>query len=222
MGEYEGSIFTIGSPDIDVMFSDKLPSLQTVKEYYEISYQDYGVLMFHPVTTEYEELARYADNLVRAVVGSKLNYIVVFPNNDYGSDTILKAYEAFKNHPNFRVFPSIRFEYFLVLIKNASFLIGNSSAGIREAPYYGLPSINIGSRQNNRAMNDSIINCGYEQADIEDAIDKALNQEHVDSSFQFGSGNSAQLFIAELSKESFWQIPKQKLFNDIIPASGQQ
>ena len=222
MGEYEGSIFTIGSPDIDVMFSDKLPSLQTVKDYYEIPYQDYGVLMFHPVTTEFEELARYADNLVRAVVGSKLNYIVVFPNNDYGSDTILKAYEAFKNHPNFRVFPSIRFEYFLVLIKNASFLIGNSSAGIREAPYYGLPSINIGSRQNNRAMNDSIINCGYEQADIEDAIDKALNQEHVDSSFQFGSGNSAQLFIAELSKESFWQIPKQKLFNDIIPVSGQQ
>ncbi|TCO06856.1 UDP-N-acetylglucosamine 2-epimerase [Natronoflexus pectinivorans] len=218
MGELEDAIFTIGSPDIDVMFSDNLPKLEKVKEYYEIPFSQYGVLMFHPVTTEYEALAQYADNLVKAVMKSNINYVVVYPNNDWGSDIILKAYETFTNQPNFRVFPSIRFEYFLVLIKNAKFLIGNSSAGIREAPYYGLPSINIGTRQNNRALNDSIINCGYGQSDIEKAIQDALVQKHIDSSYQFGSGNSAQLFINELSKEAFWDIPKQKLFHDIVPA----
>ncbi|ASB48305.1 UDP-N-acetylglucosamine 2-epimerase [Alkalitalea saponilacus] len=218
MGELEDSIFTIGSPDIDVMFSDDLPKIEKVKEYYEIPFSKYGVLMFHPVTTEYEELAQYAENLVEAVVKSNLNYVVVYPNNDWGSDIILKAYESFKSHPNFKIFPSIRFEYFLVLIKNAKFMIGNSSAGIREAPYYGLPSVNIGTRQNNRALNDSIINCGYGQSDIENAIQEALVQDVVDASFQFGSGNSAQLFINELSKEGFWDRPKQKLFHDIVPA----
>ncbi len=215
MGELENSIFTIGSPDIDVMFSDELPPLEEVKKYYEIPFSDYAVLMFHPVTTEYDSLSEYSKNLVNAVVESKLNYVVIYPNNDWGSESILKAYETFKDKDNFKVFPSIRFEYFLVLLKNANFLIGNSSAGIREAPYYGLSSVNIGTRQSNRALNESIINCGYKQAEIEEAIRKALIQEHVDSSFKFGSGNSAQLFIEELSKESFWKIPKQKLFKDI-------
>ena len=51
------------------------------------------------------------------------------------------------------------FEYFLTLLEHSEFIIGNSSAGIREAPYYGIPTINIGSRQRNRAQLPSVINC---------------------------------------------------------------
>lgn len=218
MGELNESIFTIGSPDIDVMFSNNLPSIDEVKSYYNIPFSDYGVLMFHPITTEVEHIERYARELVKATLNSGLNYVVVFPNNDLGSDYILNAYEAFKGNTKYRVFPSIRFEYFLVLLKKARFMIGNSSAGIREAPYYGLPSVNIGTRQNNRALNTGIINCGYEQADIEEAINKALNSGHVDTSAQFGVGNSSELFVDTISKDSFWEIPKQKVFKDILRA----
>ena len=210
------SIFTIGSPDIDVMFSNTLPSIEEVKSYYEIPFSDYGVLMFHPITTEIEHIEQYAREVVKATLNSGLNYVVVFPNNDLGSDYILNAYEAFKGNSKFRVFPSIRFEYFLVLLKKARFMIGNSSAGIREAPYYGLPSVNIGTRQNNRALNSGIINCGYEQADIEKAIVTALKSDKVDTSAQFGVGNSSELFVDTISKNSFWKIPKQKVFKDIL------
>ena len=216
MGELNESIFTIGSPDIDVMFSNTLPSIEEVKSYYEIPFSDYGVLMFHPITTEIEHIEQYAREVVKATLNSGLNYVVVFPNNDLGSDYILNAYEAFKGNSKFRVFPSIRFEYFLVLLKKARFMIGNSSAGIREAPYYGLPSVNIGTRQNNRALNSGIINCGYEQADIEKAIVTALKSDKVDTSAQFGVGNSSELFVDTISKNSFWKIPKQKVFKDIL------
>ncbi len=215
MGEMAETIFTIGSPDIDVMFSNNLPSIDEVKSYYNIPFNEYGVLMFHPITTEVQFIEQYARQLVNAVLNSKLNYVVVYPNNDLGSDSILKAYESFKNNPRFKIFPSIRFEYFLVLLKKARFMIGNSSAGIREAPYYGLPSVNIGTRQNNRALNSGIVNCGYEQVDIEQAINSALKLNHIDTSAQFGVGNSAQLFVETISKESFWNISKQKLFKDL-------
>src|SRR5690606_39196959 len=91
---------------------------------------------------------------------------------DMGSKIILKAYQPLLEHPNFRVFPSIRFEYFLTLLKNASFIIGNSSAGVREAPYYGVPTVNIGTRQNNRVRSSTIINTDYDISNILDSIDQ--------------------------------------------------
>jgi len=149
MGELADNIFMIGSPDVDIMFSDSLPSLEEVKEYYEIPYERYAMLMFHPVTTELHLMQHDAHTLIDVLLEDTNNYIVIYPNNDLGSSFIINEYERFSSQKRFRVFPSLRFEYFLVMLKYCQFIIGNSSAGIREAPYYGVPSINIGSRQNN-------------------------------------------------------------------------
>lgn len=213
MGEVPDSIFVIGSPDVDVMLSDRLPTLDLVKEYYEIKFNNYAVVMFHPVTTELDQILDQANNLVDALIESGKNYVVVFPNNDMGNDYILRSFKRFQNNHHFVVFPSLRFEYFLILLKNAEFIIGNSSAGIREAPYYGLPTINIGSRQNNRSMANHIINTGYGKPEILDAIQKA-GDKVIEPIRHFGEGKSDVLFMNELKKETFWQIPKQKYFLD--------
>jgi UDP-N-acetylglucosamine 2-epimerase (hydrolysing) len=214
MGEVPDSIFVIGSPDVDVMLSDRLPALDLVKEYYEIKFDKFAVVMFHPVTTEFDQIYDQAMNLVDAIIESGKNYVVVYPNNDMGNDYILRAFKKFHNNPNFVLFPSLRFEYFLVLLKNAEFIIGNSSAGIREAPYYGLPTINIGSRQNNRAVAKDIINTNYSKEAILAAIGEAGNMQ-LEPISHFGDGKSDILFMNELQKESFWQIPKQKFFLDL-------
>jgi UDP-N-acetylglucosamine 2-epimerase (hydrolysing) len=83
-----------------------------------------------------------------------------------GSHYIIGAYQKLKDNARFRIFPSLRFEYFLTLLKHAQFIIGNSSAGIREAPYYGIPIINIGTRQQNRAVHADILNVGYDTQSI--------------------------------------------------------
>ena len=156
MGEIPESIFIIGSPDIDIMLSEELPTMEEVRNRYKIQYEDFGILLFHPVTTEINDMFRQAREVVAAVLESGLNYIVIFPNNDEGSQEILLSYEILKNQNKFRLFPSLRFEYFLTLLKNAQIIVGNSSAGIREAPVYGIPVINIGSRQNRRFEHSSL------------------------------------------------------------------
>ena len=215
MGEEEESIFIIGSPDIDIMLSDKLPDLDFVKKRYEINFDKFGILVFHPVTTEYEDIPKQAENLVNAVVESGMNYVVVYPNNDMGSEFILEEYKRFKGNPRFRLFSSIRFENFLVILKNADFIIGNSSAGIREAPYYGTPVINIGNRQHKRSISASILNCGYIPYEITEAINKVKKVARTKTEFDFGTGDSAQIFLEIVKSGSIWEINKQKYFKDI-------
>jgi UDP-N-acetylglucosamine 2-epimerase (hydrolysing) len=214
MGEISGNIYIIGSPDIDVMLSNELPSLDDVKQRYQLSFKDYAVLLFHPVTTEIDDMPQYTKNLVDAIIKSDHNFVIIYPNNDLGSTIILKEYERLKSLNRFRIFPSIRFEYFLVLLKYSKFMIGNSSAGVREAPYYGLPVINIGTRQQNRSSLKDIINVDYSFDQISDAISVApgLRFDKVDL---YGKGNSDELFFSVVSNSGFWDIEKQKQFNDI-------
>ena len=214
MGEVQESIFTIGSPDVDVMFSDALPELAVAKRYYQIDFDVFAIVMFHPVTTEIDQMEQHAIQFVTALLEDNHNYLVVYPNNDLGSRLVLNAYEQLKGNSRFRIIPSLRFEYFLTLLKNAQFIIGNSSAGIREAPYYGIPIINIGTRQQNRAVDAAIINVDYNKESIVKALRsiKTNKIKHVNP--DFGIGNSAHLFLDSLKKSDIWNLNHQKQFRD--------
>lgn len=214
MGEMKSSIFTIGSPDIDIMFSNELPDLKTVKEYYEIDYENFAIAMFHPVTTETNEMEEYAKNFVQALQNDYHNLVIIYPNNDLGSKYIIEEYKKLKNNQRFRIFPSVRFEYFLTLLKNAKFIIGNSSAGIREAPYYGIPIINIGTRQQNRTVNADIINVDYSEKNITKALQTIDLHKVTVLDVNFGEGNSTELFEKVILSEDIWQINHQKQFRD--------
>ena len=214
LGELDTSVYEIGSPDLDVMISENLPTIKQVRSKYQIPFSDYGVLMFHPVTTELAGLKAEIKSIVDAVIMSGKNYVVIYPNNDHGTDIILEEYERFEGLERIRVFPSVRFEYFLVLLKNCMFMLGNSSAGVREAPFYGLPSINLGSRQNNRSTSTSVINVSSGSKRILNAIEGL--KEFTCSPFrEFGEGNSDKLFMDALNGETLWRTSQQKLFNDL-------
>ena len=185
LGEIESSIFVIGSPDFDIMSSKKLPSVNEVKARYDIDFNDYAVLMYHPVTTEISQLETNIKEVITAVENSRKNFVVIYPNNDHGSEIIIKELERLENNERFRVFPSLRFEYFLVLLKNANFIIGNSSAGVREMPFYGKQTINLGSRQNNRSKAESICNIQEKSNLIEAAINN-LHDKSYPSISEYG------------------------------------
>lgn len=215
LGEVSNSIFVIGSPDLDLMASQNLDSIDTVKAYYEVDFDSYAIAMYHPVTTELDNLAEYARAFVDALVQSDENYIVIYPNNDEGSGIVMKEMKRLEKAANFLVFPSIRFEYFLTLMKNSIFIVGNSSAGIREASFYGLPSVNVGSRQRNRFEYPSIINVDNSKEEISKGIKSALEMTAVEPSQHFAGQNSSEKFIDILLSEFTWQILPQKQFNDI-------
>ena len=220
LGELKQNIFTIGSPDLDLMNPEKLPKINDVKKYYDINFDNFAISIFHPVTTEINQLEEDISNYHEALIESNENFIVIYPNNDLGSNLIIKSLSKLRKNKNFKVFPSLRFEYFLTLLSHSKYIIGNSSAAIREAPFYGIPSINVGSRQNNRSSSSTIKNVNCQKNQILNSIYETLNQE-IKKSFkicrenEFGSGNSDKNFLKILRKKSFWKISHQKFFQDL-------
>jgi len=85
LGEFDKSVFILGSPDLDLMNESKLPDAYKVKSYYNIRFSEFAIAMFHPITTEYSSIKIYAKNFVDALIESKINYIVIYPNNDKGA-----------------------------------------------------------------------------------------------------------------------------------------
>lgn len=216
LGERPETIHVIGSPDIDLMMLSSLPDIAEVKHYYDIPFADYGVIIFHPVTTDLADTERSAQAIADAVLESGREHVVIFPNNDEGCELIFSAWKRLENNRLIKLLPSMRVEYFLVMLRNARYLLGNSSAGIRECPVFGVPAINVSTRQTGRANSPCIVNVEGERGQILEAMSGSWsNLERHAPDLVFGAGNSAQLFLEAMGKESFWQVSTQKLFNDI-------
>lgn len=215
MGEINSNIFTIGSPDVDLILRKDLPSIEIAKKRYQINFINYAIAIFHPVTNELYSLKKEINVFVDSIIKSKKNFILIYPNNDNGTNIILDKYKKIKSK-RIKIFPSIRFEYYLSLLKNSNFIIGNSSSGIMEAPYYGIPTIDLGNRQLNRVKLNSVINLSLNQKKITKYINFFSNkkQKYKKTSF-FGKGNSSKKFIQILNKNNIWRNENKKQFNDI-------
>ena len=114
----------------------------------------------------------------------------------------------------FRLIPSMRFLYFSELLRHAKVLVGNSSAGVREAPFFGLPSLDIGTRQNLRNKSNSIFNTtAFEKIEISNFLKTQWGKKYKKDS-SFGVGNSSENFKRILSNSQLWRLPLQKVFFD--------
>ena len=187
----------------------------------EINFENYAISIVHSDTNFLKSLQKDIKIYFQALKKSKKNYIILYPNNDPGSEIILNEIKKInKSNKNFRILPSMRFEYYLTLLKNSKFIIGNSSSGIMEAPICGIPTINIGNRQYRRAKIDSINNCNF---DIDDILSKIkycskIGKKYKKSTF-FGAGNSYNLFQKILNKDNFWKNNYNKQFKDLFFSS---
>lgn len=213
LGESPQRTFKIGSPELDVHSAKTDITLEMVKKRYEIKYKEYGIVIFHPVTSELDTIEQQAKSLFSAIKASKKKFIVILPNNDPGTELIIKVIDSLPKN-QFRIIASMRFNYFSELMKNASLLIGNSSAGVREAPFMGVPSLDIGSRQNKRISSNEIEKCtAFEQAKIKKFIAEKWGLR-VKKSTTFGNGKSTQKFIKIITDKNFWILPMQKTYHE--------
>ncbi|MEL1136134.1 UDP-N-acetylglucosamine 2-epimerase [Desulfitobacterium sp. THU1] len=209
LGESEENIYITGSPDIDIMLSE-LPSINEVKHRYNIEFDEYAILIYHPVTTEAMATEKRILQVLAAVEKSGNNFIVIYPNNDLGSDVIIREIEKLKSNKRYMVFQSLPFEYFLSLLKHSLFIIGNSSAGIREACVYGIPAIDLGTRQQGRYQHSYLRNIQHSQEN-ENEILSCIKQtaRHKCISHYFGNGNSAKHFVDVLKSGRAASVQKK-------------
>ena len=184
-----------------------------IKKRYNIPFEDYGVVLFHPVTSEVDTIGDQAKSLYEELKASNKSFVVISPNNDPGAKKIISAMDILDKH-KFRIIPSMRFAHFSELIRNTSAIIGNSSAGVREAPFLGIPSLNIGARQTNRSNAPSIVNASaFDHHGISNFLNNSWGTRFK-THRAFGVGGAADRFLTIIKDEDFWSGHLQKVFKD--------
>ncbi len=211
LGEAPDRVYNIGSPELDTHARPSGVTIEEVKARYAIPFQEYGIAVFHPVTSEQDNIGAQAKSLFGVLESSGKCFVVIAPNNDPGTEQIFATLEKLPAD-RFRLIPSMRFNYFSELMKNASLMVGNSSAGVREAPFLGLPSLDVGTRQNNRAQASSVSSLSAFDTDrIRQWIDgKWMHRELMSEGF--GRGAASSLFVGIINQPKFWQSAMQKSF----------
>ena len=189
MGEEPWRVFNVGFPAIDLIAAGKFAPAAEIAERYHLDLAKPIVLFTqHPVATEFEEAARQVGPSLRALerLGKEgCQVIVTYPNNDAGGRRIIHAIEEWIKvpRPGVQLHRSLgRFDYHGVLHRGGhgggrGVCAGNSSSGIKETPALGCPAVNIGSRQNERLRAQNVIDAGYEEEAIFEAVQKALFDE---------------------------------------------
>ena len=212
LGESPDRVYNIGSPELDTHARTSGVTIEEVKSRYAIPFDDYGIVIFHPVTSEVDTIGAQAKSLFACLEASGKHFVVIAPNNDPGTDEIFAVIEALPKE-RFRLIPSMRFNYFSELMKNASAMIGNSSAGVREAPFLGLPSLDVGTRQNNRALADSVMVCNALDGEgIRHFLTTCWNKR-LTTDASYGDGQAMGHFVQILGSMDFWNKSDQKVFH---------
>jgi UDP-N-acetylglucosamine 2-epimerase len=170
--------------------------------------------MQHPVTTEYELARNHTSETLYAVRDLGLPTLLFWPNVDAGSDGTSKSIRAFREleQPvNIHFFKNMFPSDFLRLIYNSRCLIGNSSVGIRECSYLGVPVVNIGSRQMGRERGQNVLDAPYDRYAIMDSIKKQLNNGRYVQSKLYGDGG-AGVRISQLLAEVPLKVEKKLMY----------
>ncbi|WP_298247545.1 UDP-N-acetylglucosamine 2-epimerase [uncultured Christiangramia sp.] len=208
LGEDPSKVINTGCPSIDLakqVAQNPELDFDPIKKYggvgAEFSWTNgYMVIMQHPVTTEYEKAKKHIQETLKAVKASGYPAFWFWPNVDAGSDGTsngIRSFRELEKPENIHFFKNMNPIDFLKLMKNAKVLVGNSSAGIRECSYLGVPVINIGNRQNRRNRAQNVTDVDYNELQILSTIRDGINKKHYPPSEMYGSGNSGKM-IAEI------------------------
>jgi UDP-hydrolysing UDP-N-acetyl-D-glucosamine 2-epimerase len=219
MGEDPASVHVTGCPSIDLadevarqpaLDFDPFKKYGGVGERMEVD-GGYLVVMQHPVTTEYEQAREHVSETLHAVKDLDLPVFWFWPNVDAGSDGTSGAIRAFRERekpPRMHFFKNMSPTDFLRLACNSKCMIGNSSVGIRESAYLGIPVVNIGTRQNGRERGDNVIDVGYDRHEIVAAVRRHLKNGSYPPNPLYGAGKAGDA-IARVLAEATLRIEKR-------------
>jgi len=196
LGEESHRVHTVGATYIDFVMQGRFTNNRDVRRMYAIGEEEpYAICIQHPMTLK--ECASYDEAL--SVYGALRDYgirtLVIYPCSDQGYQGTLRALDEFRTVPYFSVHKNIDALDFWGLMDGASFFIGNSSSGLIETPYFGLPSVTVGKRQEGRVRDVNVISCNPVKEDILEAIDKATSYEFrnkIVNNYIFGDGTAGK------------------------------
>ena len=224
LGEEEFRICFSGNPALNNILETKIIDRKKLGEFLDIDIDstEYLVVLKHPLSSEVKNSYEQMDVTMKAIgeftTENKIKVIGIYPNTDPGSYDILKAIDD-NCSENIKFYKTLPREIFVNIMRNAKVLVGNSSMGILEAPFYKLPVVNIGNRQKGRLNAGNVEFVEYDKDQIKKSIEKAFyNKEYRDSvknlQNPYGDGYAHKKIVDFLDKVDLndrkWHI-KRKL-----------
>lgn len=208
MGENPKTIFLSGCPSIDLAkqaFETFQPNVNILQKYGGSGFlldwnQNFIVVLQHPVTTQYNSVDQSIQETIAAIKELKMQTVWLWPNVDAGSDLISKRLRELKasNDNQIRFFRNFKPIDFLHVLLKCRCIVGNSSVGIRECSYLGVPCVNIGDRQSLRERSINVLDVKADCHDIKNAVLQQISRQHYSSSDLYGNGNSSRLIAQTL------------------------
>lgn len=215
LGEQPDYVFNTGCPSIDIAKQISMVNTLTFDPYKRYGgvgakpdlSNGYVVVMQHPVTTEYKDSRRHIEETLAVVSQLTLPVLWFWPNVDAGADGTssgIRAYREYHDLKHIHFFKNMTSEDFLMLLNHSLCLIGNSSVGIRECAYLGVPVVNVGTRQYRRERGTNVIDVPYDHEAIHEAIKQQLKVKKTAQSLVYGDGHAGEKIAAHLD-----QLPLQ-------------
>jgi len=178
MGEDPSNVFVVGAPGLDKILNENLIEPTKLSEKYNLDLSEPILLVIqHPVTTEVEDAPTQIRETLEAISELRYQTILIYPNADAGGRNMIKVIKEYEKYPFIKIFKNIPYKEYLSLMNIVGVMVGNSSSGIIEAPSFGLPVVNIGTRQEGRQRAENVIDVDYDKEEIKAAIKKALYDE---------------------------------------------
>ncbi|HBB52374.1 MAG TPA: UDP-N-acetylglucosamine 2-epimerase (hydrolyzing) [Legionellales bacterium] len=219
MGEDPSSVFNVGAPGLENLKNLDKMSLHDLEDALETDLsRPFFLVTLHPQTVGLESQTALIDELLMALKEFPEHQVIfTFPNADNGGREIIAAIQAFiaQNIDCAKIFVSLGRKKYLNLMRYATLVLGNSSSGIIEAPFFPIPTIDIGNRQNGRLKASSVISCEALQSDIILAIQKAISAEFQavlkTTESLYGYGDTSQTIMDILKQKTLGM--QKKFFN---------
>lgn len=212
MGECKETVHITGCPSIDLaapILKNRALGFDPLRKYGGVGAEldlseGYLVVVQHPVTTEYELARDHINETLKAVNELGIPALWFWPNVDAGSDGTSRGLRAFRESAQPRqmhFFKNMEGTDFLRLLCNSKCLIGNSSVGVRECSYLGVPVVNIGTRQHGRDRGINVLDVDYDREAIKTAVEKHLAAGSYPSDPLYGDGHAGERIAQLLATE---------------------
>lgn len=206
LGENADCIFNVGDCHVDSIVNGEYTNERNVRKKFDVqSDQRLGIVLQHPETMSGRDSYSDMKGTIKAVTSVFDKTIIIYPCSDQGHDGIIRAINEHKDAKSVAIYRNIDATDFLGLLSIASMLIGNSSAGIIESPYFRLPVINLGERQSGRLHSENVIHAEFGEKPITEAIglidtDMAFSKGLDNLTIHYGSGGSGKRIASILAE----------------------
>ena len=219
LGENPKSVHLVGNMTIDNISKTIFFSKQKIEKKINYKFSKKTILVtYHPITTNPLSTEKELKNLLLALKDLvNVNILFTKPNNDMGSDIVLKMIKNFvqKNKSRSKLYDSLGHSLYYSLVKQVDCVVGNSSSGLTEVPFLGTPSINIGIRQSGRTGLANIININAKKSLIINGIKKVLSQKISNSNkkisqdlyFKKGATNKIEKILKKFLSKKIEKYP---------------